>query len=204
VFPQREVKEWMSGLVCVKINAGGDDGHPLAKKFGVDAFPTLVLLEPSGKVLYNQAGAPADATHFVEFFGLDANNAAVKAVMDHDAKAAAAPLFYLRRWFAGTSLSKQADEIYGEFEKEPGFAEAYEAAQKEYEKRLEEARDAVKKEQERRDKAKALKEEADGLYKKYLRTKAYEIYRKILAEYPDLPEADEAEAILKKNKQKLR
>ena len=41
--------------------------------------------------------------------------------------------------------------------------------------------------------------EAQGLY-----SHAKEIYRKILAEYADLPEAAEAEAILKKNKQKLR
>lgn len=186
----------------MRINAGEGE-HPLAKKFGVDGFPTLVLMEPSGKILYNKAGAPADPGHFVDFFGLDANNAAVKALMDHDARAAAPHLYFLRRWFAGTGLSKQADEIYEEFEKEEGFAEAYEAARKEYEKRLEEAREALRKVAERREKAKALKAEADGLYRKYLRTKAYDIYRRILAEYPDVPEAEEALAILRKNKQKL-
>ena len=49
-YPRRDVQQWLATTVCMKINAERDAG--LADKFGVRAFPTLVLMEPSGTVLY--------------------------------------------------------------------------------------------------------------------------------------------------------
>jgi hypothetical protein len=212
-FPRRDVQEWLTGVVCLKINAGGDNGHPLADKFRVEAFPTLVLLDPLGKVLHNRPGAPL-GDGFVEYFSAERWNAAVEALNLKDWKGTAPHLFFVRKFFPGTKLGKQAEELCRELEQQEGFTDAYEAARKAHEDalavarkadeaRLAKAREAEQKEQERRAKAKALKAEADELFKKYLKTKAYDLYRKILAEYPDLPEADEAEAILRKNKQKL-
>ena len=212
-FPRRDVQDWLDGLVCVKVNAGGENGHPLATKFGVKAFPTLVLMEPTGRILHNQAGAPV-GEGFVDYFAVTEYNAAADACNIRDPKGAAPHLFFVRKWFPGTRLGKAAEEICRDLEKEEGFRAAYEAAEKAYaqslaavrkeaEARAEQAREAMAKEQARRVKAKELKAEADALYGKYLRTKAYDIYRRIVAEYPDLPEAFEARDILRKNKQKI-
>jgi hypothetical protein len=206
-FPRRGVQEWLDGLVCMKVNAGGENGHPLATKFKVDGFPTLVLLDPMGKVLHNMAGAPP-GEHFVASFAVERYNKAVESYNLRDAKGAAPDLFFVRKWFPGTDLGKRAEEICGLLEKEEGFREAYAAAGKAHADALAEARkakeEAERKEEERRAKVKALRTEADELYKKYLRTKAFDLYRRILAEYPDTPEAEWAESVLKKHKQKLR
>lgn len=205
-FPRRDVQDWLQGVVCVKVNAGGENGHPLATKFGVEGFPTLVLIEPTGRILHNEPGAPI-GEGFVDYFAAAEYNAAVDAVNIRDPKGAAPHLFFVRKWFPGTRLGKTAEEICADLEKEEGFKAAYEAAEKAYADSLatvrKETEEAARKEQERRAKAKDLKAEADALYAKYLRTKAYDVYRRIVAEYPDLPEADEAREILRKNKQKL-
>jgi thioredoxin-related protein len=213
-FPRRDVQDWLSNLVCMRVNAGGENGHPLATKFGVEGFPTIVLIEPTGRVLYNQGGAPA-ADHFVDFFAVEEYNKAVDACNIRDPKGAAPHLYFVCKWFRGTTLGKKAEEIRRSLEKEEGFEAAYEAARKSYEdalatarkadeERAAKAREAERREQERREKARAMKAEADELHRKYLRTKAYDLYRKILKEYPDLPEAAESRAILEKNKQRLR
>jgi hypothetical protein len=213
-FPRRDVQDWLGGLICIRVNAGGENGHPLATKFKVEGFPWLVLIDPTGKILYSDGGAPP-GEHFVAYFAVERYNKAVDSYNIKDPKGAAPDLFFVRKWFPGTDLGKKAEEICGLLEKEEGFKAAYAAAEKAYadalaearkaeEARLEEARAAKRKEEERREKAKALRAEADELYDKYLRTKAFDLYRKILAEYPDLPEAKWAESVLKKHKQKLR
>lgn len=212
-FPRPDVQAWLGGLVCMRINGEGPAGDALATRFGIEGVPTIVLLEPSGRVLYNKGGRP-EPGQFVDFFGMSAYNAAVDACNLENPKGAAPHLFFVRKWFGATNIGKLAEEVYRSAEKEEGFKAAYEAAQKAYddglaaarkaeEDRLEQARVAAQKEQGRRATATALKAEADTLYKKYLRTKAFDLYRRILAEYPDLPEAEEASAILRKNKQKL-
>jgi len=57
-FPRPEVQQWLGGLVCVRINAETESGNATATKFGIEGVPTIVLLEPSGRVLYNRGGRP--------------------------------------------------------------------------------------------------------------------------------------------------
>jgi len=213
-FPRPEVQQWLGGLVCVRINAETDGGNAIATKFGIEGIPTIVLLEPSGRVLFNRGGRPAPE-QFVDFFAIEEWNAAVDACNIKDPIGAAPHLFFVRKWFPGTRLGKEAEQICSDLKKVEGFEAAYDTARKAYdeslaalrkarEERVEQARAAERREKERREKARSMKTEADELHKKYMRTKAYDLYRKILAEFPDLPEAGEAKKILEKNKQRLK
>lgn len=198
-FQRPDVKKLLAGMVCMKIDAG--DGHPLASRFGVGAFPTLVLLEPTGEVLYKDAGAPAPEG-FANFFAIDDYNALVRAYNQKDWKAAAPHAFFLRTHFGDTEIGKKAEELYEHARTQEGFAEAYEAARLAREARLEKERAKLRKEEARREEAKTLKAKADELYEKYLRSKSYKLYKRIILEYPDLPEAEAAREILRKHKQK--
>ncbi len=213
-FSRRDVQEWLGSLVCVRINAETESGNLLATKYGIEGVPTLVLLEPAGRVLHNVGGRPDPKHGFVEYFAANAWNGAIDACNNKDPKGAAPHFYFLHKWFSATKVGAEAAKVQSEVENEEGFKAAYEAAEKAYDdalavvreaeaERLEQAREAARKEEERRAKAKTLKAEADELHKKYLRTKAYDIYRRILKDYPDLPEAEEARKILEKNKQKL-
>lgn len=212
-FSRRDVQEWLNGLVCVRINAETESGNQLATKFGIEGVPTIVLLEPAGCVLHNKGGRP-EPEGFVGYFAAVEWNAAIDACNNKDPKGAAPHFFFLHKWFGATKLGKEAEKIRREIENEEAFKAAYDAAEKAYDdalaavreaaaERLEQAREAARKDEERRAKARELKAEADALHKKYMRTKAYDLYRRILKEYPDLPEAEEARKILEKNKQKV-
>jgi thioredoxin-related protein len=213
-FPRPDVRQWLGGVVCVRIRVDTDSGDAIATKFGIEGIPTIVLLEPSGRVLYNKGGRP-EPEHFVDFLMVEEWNAAVDACNIKDPTGAAPHLFFVRKWFADTRLGKEAEGIYRELEKVEGFKAAYDAAQKAYddslaavrkarEELLAEEREAARKQQERRARARQLKAEADELHRKYMRSKAYDLYRKILAECPDCPEAKEARAILERNKQRTK
>ena len=51
-FEDPTVEKWLaSGFVCIKVNAeDGGAGEQLAKQYGVNGFPTIMIFEPSGKL----------------------------------------------------------------------------------------------------------------------------------------------------------
>lgn len=56
VFPNKQVGDYMNGnYVCLKLDAE-KEGADLAKKFGVSAYPTLIVTDTDGKVLGSFAG----------------------------------------------------------------------------------------------------------------------------------------------------
>lgn len=56
VFPTKEVGDYMnSNYVCLKLDAE-KEGAELAKKFGVSAYPTLIVVDTDGKALGSFAG----------------------------------------------------------------------------------------------------------------------------------------------------
>ncbi len=217
-FHRADVKKLLSTMVCMKINAGNGT-NALAKKYGVRGFPTLVLMEPGGKVLYNAGGAPTPGS-FATFFAVDPFNAAVGAYNKGDWATAAKKLFFMRKWFSATKLGTRAEQMARTAAGNKAYAESYEKARAEYAARLAKARKAAaaraartrkeraarlereSKQKERREKARALKSEADVAYKKYMRSKAYRIYKRIILEYPDSIEADAAREVLRRHKKK--
>lgn len=199
-YPRPDVQQWLATTVCMKVNAERAAGH--ADKFGVRAFPTLVLIEPSGTVLYNEAGAPASGQ-----FTLGLSHKPYKKMIDafnaRKHSEAAKYTYFLRKWFKGTLTGKQADETYDDLKENAAFMKAYKAAEQASNRKLAALRDAIKAEQERREKVKELQAKADKLYRTFgKKYNAYKIYKQIILEYPDLPEADTARMILRKHKQR--
>lgn len=206
-YPRRDVQEWLAGTVCMKIDA---DKHPgLADVFNVRALPRLVLIDPVGRIVFEESGAPAGGQ-----FTLSLSHPRYKAMIEtfnaRKYSETAGHAYYLRKWFKGTKTGRQADEIYDDLKGNTGFMEAYAAAEGAYDRKLAKARRAIeeknerrKREEEQRKKARDLKEKADDLYatfgKKY---RSYKIYKQIIWEFPDTPEADNARIVLRAHKQR--
>jgi len=201
-YPRRDVQAWLATMVCVKLNGGADGGAPEEKKrFAVEGFPTLVLLDPTGKVLHNEGGAPA-AAGFVEYFAADRYNTGIRAYNKKRWEAAAPHMFFVRKWFPGTKLAKECDRLHKICMREAAYAKAYLETEAAFKKGLEAARAVIRAEEERRAIAAKMKAAADKWYEKYMRQKAYKIYKQIIWEYPDLPEAEAARNVLRSKKQK--
>jgi hypothetical protein len=218
-FRRPDVKALLSTMVCMKIDAGGDTTPALARKFGVSGFPTLVLLGPTGEVLYKDSGAPRP-DDFAIFFAIDPYNRAVNAYNRKDYAKVAPHAFFVNKWFGDTDLGRKMRKIHEGIATNRKYAAAYAEAKKKHEDRLAKAREVIerrrkenlallaeqqkraRKENERRARAKEALAKADALYKKYMRMSAFKEYRKIILEFPDLYEADRARYILGKHKQK--
>lgn len=57
-FPLKEVGSYFNkNFVSLQLDAETPEGRVLAKKFGVNAYPTLVFLDPEGNILGKEAGA---------------------------------------------------------------------------------------------------------------------------------------------------
>lgn len=65
VFPQKAVGDYFNAkFVCLKLNAE-KEGKEYAGKYEVRAYPTFVVLDCEGKVLYNHAGGSFDGEKFI-------------------------------------------------------------------------------------------------------------------------------------------
>ena len=204
-FRRQDVVDQLSTMVCMKLDAGGDTKPPLARQFGVSGFPTIVLLDPLGRTLYHDSGAPSP-DDFARYFAIEKYNRAIDAYNRKDYKAVAPPLFFVTKWFGKTKLGKSLQEIHEYLQQDETYVAAWKKVKDEHESRVTEARNAARerarKEKKRRDQAKAALAKADELYGKYMKNSAFKEYRKVILEFPETPEADRARAILRKNKKK--
>ena len=58
VFPLKSVGDFMNvRFVNVKIDMETDEGRELAKRYGVKAFPTMLLLDAEGEVISKIVGS---------------------------------------------------------------------------------------------------------------------------------------------------
>ena len=62
-YPRADVQEALAAYVCVHIDAE-KEGVEVAKQYGVNSYPRLMILDPSGRKLMEIKGKPA-----VEGFG---------------------------------------------------------------------------------------------------------------------------------------
>ncbi|MDR2473304.1 MAG: thioredoxin family protein [Tannerella sp.] len=62
VFPLKNIGDYFNAnFVCYKFDAEKGEGKTLAKKYGINAFPTYIFVNGDGKLLYRSMGAmPAD------------------------------------------------------------------------------------------------------------------------------------------------
>ena len=66
IFPKEEMGDFMNkNFVCVKYDMEKGEGPELAKKFGVRAFPTFIMLKPDGSLQHRMVGG-GEAEQFIE------------------------------------------------------------------------------------------------------------------------------------------
>ena len=128
-----------------------------------------------------------------------------------DFKRAGKNCHFLRTYFAGTKpIGVDAERIYAKYNGVDVFDTAYAKAEEDRKKAIAKAQEALKKEQEKKErarlaklseKARPLKEEADRIFKK-VRYKAWKLYKQVIREYPETPEAEAAREVLRKHKKK--
>ena len=57
VFPQKEVGNYMNDkFICLKVNMEKGEGPTLGNKYGVEAFPTFLIIDPNGSLCHRFAG----------------------------------------------------------------------------------------------------------------------------------------------------
>jgi len=49
VFPEAAFQEYALSLVSIRVDGSSEDGGPVAARYGVDSYPTMVVCEPGGK-----------------------------------------------------------------------------------------------------------------------------------------------------------
>ena len=65
VFPTKEAGDYFNtNFVCLKLDAEAE-GKDLAKKLGVNAYPTFFVLDATGNVVFKKVGGDADALSFI-------------------------------------------------------------------------------------------------------------------------------------------
>ena len=65
IFPQQAVGEYMNdSFVCIKLDAE-KEGTEQAKKFGVNAYPTMIIVGSDEQVIFTKVGANMDPDAFV-------------------------------------------------------------------------------------------------------------------------------------------
>lgn len=203
-YPRADVQEFLKSFVCVHINAE-KEGADVAKKFGVDSYPRLMILDPMENKLVECKGKPHDET-FAEEMLYDLHNGMAVAGKAGDFKGAAAKMVVLRRWFEGMPQRKAADDWYKELEGNADFKAAYDDAQKKLEEGLAKAKADAEKAKEAAEKARIAAEEkerkdlmaqAADFSKKNQRKDAIECWKKVNERWPDSEEAKTARGKLK-------
>lgn len=203
-YPRADVQEFLKTFVCVHINAE-KEGVDVAKKFGVDSYPRLMILDPMENKLVECKGKPHDES-FGEEVLYDLHNGMAVAAKNGDFKAAAAKMVVLRRWFEGRPERKAADDWYKELEGNTDFKAAYDEAQKKLEEGLARAKEDAVKAGEAAEKARIAAEEkerkdlmaqAADFSKKNQRKDAIECWKKVNERWPESEEAKTARGKLK-------
>lgn len=205
-YPREDVKKALLAYVCVHINAEkAGESEQVAKQFGVNSYPRLMLVDPMGRKLMEIKGKPS-AEGFGERLPAEIQEQLEAAVSAGDFKAAADRMAILRHWFEGTGARKAADGIYARLESNEEFKSAYDAAVSKLEAELAKAKEDAVKAHEIAEKARAeaeikerkdLMAQASDLSKKSKRNEAIEIWKKVYARWPDSEEGKTAKGKLK-------
>lgn len=181
-YPDDSVKKFCEPLVLMHVNGGGGkDAARLVKDFKVNAWPTLVMLKPSGEVLKRVEGGLETPDAFTGKWTGDVWNAYVNAqnAKPQEGKAMAENLFLLVTWYSHSEWGKKAVDAAKQAEGNPDFKAAWDDLKKKHE--LENW---------------PLK--ADAQLKLGKKNDAIETYKLIATTYPDEKQGKDAAAMLKK------
>jgi hypothetical protein len=205
-YPREDVQQFLKDIVCVKVDAE-EAGEPeqVAKRFGANSFPRLILVDPLGRRIAEIRGKPAEE-QFAASVLYDWRSAMSAATAAGDHKGAAEKILVLRRWFPDRDEGKDAESAYGRLESDEAFKAAWEAEKTRFEEGLAKAKEegdaaqAVllkeKAEKETKERKEMLAQAAE-LAKKSKKKEAGEIWQKIVTQWPDSEEAKTARGRMK-------
>lgn len=137
-YPSDVVKKFLEPIVHMKVNtAAGKDGAKLAKLFEVHAWPTLVMIMPSGEVLKRIEGGLESPDQFTGGWTGDFWNDYVNAenATPPDKKKIAENLFVLATWFPHSDYGKKAQENKKRYENDADFKSRWEELEQETERK---------------------------------------------------------------------
>jgi len=106
VFSQDTVAQAMSEIVCVSMDAESEAGAPVAKRFNVKAFPTLVLLNSDGSVRDMIAGYLPPEEFIAEIERIQADEGTISGLRR---QVAAEPSNVAARFALATKLTDLGD-----------------------------------------------------------------------------------------------
>jgi thioredoxin-related protein len=212
VFPDRDVRDFLSNVVCLRIKDGAKHPDEIAihQRFKVKGYPTLVLLGPGGNEIYNKTGG-LYAKQFTHQLGYGPYKAMFDALKKRDLATAGKHCYFLLTYFSDTKpIGVDAERIYAKYYGVEDFDAAYAKAKVDRETRIAKAKKELKKEREKKERvrrarlsaqARPLMEEANRIFKK-TRYKSWQLYKQVILEYPETPEAEACREILRKYKKK--
>lgn len=120
LFPLKEIGDYLnSKFVCIKQNAGdGAEGENSAKRFGVKAYPTFVVLNGDGELLHMFAGGVLDLSFInkvEDSFNPQKAFGLLKKRYDNgerDVKFVASYLNALQNTYTENNIGKLVDDFY--------------------------------------------------------------------------------------------
>lgn len=203
-YPRQDVQEALAAYVCVHINAE-KEGVEVAKQYGVNSYPRLMLLDPMGNKLMEIKGKPS-ADGFGERLPGDIHRAMAAAAEKGEYKVAAEKMVVLQKWFEGSDARKAAEDWYRRLETNEEFKAAWDEASKKLEEGLAAAKADAEKAREAAEKARIAAEDKERKdlmataaehSKKNRRKEAIECWTKVNDRWPDSEEAKTARGKLK-------
>jgi len=204
-YTRDDVKKFLSTMVCAEINPEKAEGKAAGDKYHVRGFPTFILEDPAGNKLLEDSGKPAP-DQFIWMLAGPTYTKLQDLARSGDMKALGKVAWEMEKWFLDTEWGKGIPGLKKQHEADAAFNEGYAAAQTAYDEALKKAREDAAKAEEAAKKAAeaaALKEARDLLdqasqfSKQNKRKDAIEIWKKIIAKYPNSPEAKTARDRLK-------
>ena len=130
IFPQEKVGDFMNQFVCVKYDMEKGEGPELAKKFGVQAYPTFVILNPDGTLRHKLVGGD-QADGFIERVKVAFDDNKALGVMDAKYNEGNRDKAFLAQYAQAllgvydANASKVAEELYKSLTDEEKVSEDY-------------------------------------------------------------------------------
>ncbi len=115
IFPDPRVQGALADVVFTRYDAEKGEGVAAAARYGVDGYPTFVLLGAEGQVIARLSGAPAEPTPFIGWvdrgLALSLDEATVTARLA-DKRTPARGLLGAARWLAAHGRATEAQAAY--------------------------------------------------------------------------------------------
>lgn len=206
VFRRTDNQDLLKRAVCLQVSRYEDRHEDVRDELDLISTPTLVVLDPLGHEISRLKRAPDEVLD--RALTKEPRRKAAVALREKRWADAARILHCLMTYFPGTYAAHDAARTHRGLANNASYMKAYEKVEAAHAKALASARKALNEKRAAARKAFgeliALRKKADALYRDKRYGSAFNVYRKIIWEYPNTPEADGARRILKRHHRRWR